>query len=365
MCTFDFYPHQMPKWIKIVARILGVFVGLFLVSVLSFILFLMVTEFSPVSKSKAVIDGTGKSKEPSRCEYSLMTWNIGYAGLGKEMDFFYDGGTMTRPPHWQFLHYFNGIKKVLKAQEEADFILLQEVDVCSKRDWYQDEYTGLSSVMTKQYHGFAQNYECRFVPLPFTDPMGKVKAGLVTFSSIPPYEATIQYYGSDFSWPLRLVMLKRCYMLFRFRLDNGKDLVIMNLHNSAYDSTGVLREKELHVLDSVINRENELGNYVIAGGDWNSNPRGFNVRTIHQGDLVTTIEPPIPGSYLRGWNFVYDSLNPSNRYTDIPYRKGETKTTIIDFFVVSENVEVKNVTTIPMGFEYSDHEPVVMKIRLK
>jgi endonuclease/exonuclease/phosphatase family metal-dependent hydrolase len=49
----------------------------------------------------------------------------------------------------------------------------------------------------------------------------------------------------------------------------------------------------------------------------------------------------------------------------MPYQKGKTKTTIIDFYVVSPNVEVKAVHTIATGFKFSDHQPVIMKVTLK
>jgi endonuclease/exonuclease/phosphatase family metal-dependent hydrolase len=119
------------------------------------------------------------------------------------------------------------------------------------------------------------------------------------------------------------------------------------------------------MLDSAMISEYERGNYVITGGDWNSNPRGFNFATIATGDKVTVIEPPVESDFLPGWQFIFDPSKPSNRYVDTPYKKGVTQTTIIDFFVVSPNVEVTRVTTIPLGFAYSDHEPVVMKVRLK
>jgi endonuclease/exonuclease/phosphatase family metal-dependent hydrolase len=351
--------------VRKIVWISAVIVSLPLLFALGFMIYITSTEFSPVAKSNVQITGSGKPIDPSRREFSFFSWNIGYAGLGREMDFFYDGGKLTRPPKEKCIQYFEGIKSVLKANISSDFILLQEVDVYSKRAWYQDEYIETSSMFPDHFHGFTPNYDCRFVPSPLSDPMGRVKAGLATFSSMRPDVATVQYYKSDFPWPTRLVMLKRCYLLYRFRLDNGKDLVVVNLHNSAYDSTGILREKELIVLDSVFNSENNRGNYVIMGGDWNSNPRGFNVKMICQGDLVTAIEPPIPETFLPGISFVYDSLNPSNRFTDIAYLKGLTRTTIIDFFVVSPNVEVSNVATIPTRFAFSDHEPLVMNVRLK
>jgi endonuclease/exonuclease/phosphatase family metal-dependent hydrolase len=365
MSTFEVYPKDMKKPVKRGIWFAGVLAGLPILIVLSIIILNTVTEFSPVVKSEVKITGRGQAFDPSRRDFTFFTWNIGYAGLGREVDFFYDGGKMTRPEQQQCLAYFSGIQKVIKENNTADFMILQEVDLYSRRAWYVNEYAGLASVLAGYDHGFATNYDCRFVPLPVMDPMGRVIAGLLTFSSMHPGEAFVQYYKSDFPWPTRLVMLKRCYLLFRFRLDCGKDLVVLNLHNSAYDSTGLLRERELTVLDSVMNSEYSRGNFVVAGGDWNSNPRGFDPKTILQGDSVTTIDPPITDAFLPGWTFVYDSLNPSNRFTDMPYRKGITRTTIIDFFVVSPNVEISKIATVPMGFKYSDHEPVLMNIRLK
>jgi hypothetical protein len=121
----------------------------------------------------------------------------------------------------------------------------------------------------------------------------------------------------------------------------------------------------LETLDSTMKAEYQAGNYVVAGGDWNSNPRGFSTSSVITGDLVTRIDPPVESGFLPGWQFVFDPARPSNRFADIPYRKGVTRTTIIDFFVVSPNIEIKHITTIPAGFACSDHEPVVMGVRLK
>ena len=55
---------------------------------------------------------------------------------------------------------------------------------------------------------------------------------------------------------------------------------------------------------------------------------------------------------------------PTNRDVDMSYQKGKTKTTIIDFFVVSPNITVESVKTIETGFENADHQPVIMKIKI-
>ena len=85
---------------------------------------------------------------------------------------------------------------------------------------------------------------------------------------------------------------------------------------------------------------------------------------INSGDPARTIDTPIDAGFLPGWEFVFDSSLPSNRDVDTPYIKGKTKTTIIDFFVVSPNVKVKLIRTISAGFEYSDHNPILMKAEL-
>jgi endonuclease/exonuclease/phosphatase family metal-dependent hydrolase len=86
------------------------------------------------------------------------------------------------------------------------------------------------------------------------------------------------------------------------------------------------------------------------------------IRTV---DLVKNIDLPFGNDILNGWQFIYDPEMPTNRDVDMPYRKGKTKTTIIDFFVVSPNVTVESVKTIDTGFENADHQPVIIKIKIE
>jgi endonuclease/exonuclease/phosphatase family metal-dependent hydrolase len=327
--------------------------------------FLELTEFRPAKQVTPEVTGKGAEIDPSRREFTFFSWNIGYGGLGREMDFFYDGGNMVIPGKPQFTRDFIGIKKQLSSIDTIDFVFLQEVDKSAKRSWYMDEADTLTALFPGYTSVFATNYHCRFVPVPVTDPMGSVVSGLVTFSKFAPASAVVQYFDAFFSWPKRLVMLKRCYILQRFGLSNGKDLVVINTHNSAFDSTGMLRKRELAMLDSIMMLEYHHGNYVVAGGDWNNNPRGFQGTTINTGDVVTMVDPPLDTSFVPGWQFAFDASNPTNRNVNMPYKKGVTKTTIIDFFVVSPNVEVTRINTVATGFEYSDHQPVVMGVRLR
>ena len=355
----------MPKFFKIVFWVAGIFIGGFMLFALSLVGYLTLTEFSPEKHSIIEVLGNGKKMDPVQRVFTFVTWNIGYAGMGCETDFFYDGGKMVMPGQEMCTRYFNGIKNRLRASDTVDFAFLQEIDKHSKRSWDIDEVIGLAAMLPNFSRVFATNYDCRFVPMPIQEPMGRVDAGLAIYSQFRPLQAEVQYYDAFFPWPKRLAFLKRCFVMLRLGLDNGKELVIINTHNSAFDSTGALRKRELTILDSTMKTEYQRGNYVVAGGDWNNNPRGFDTFSIISGDQVTTIDPPIESNILPGWQFVFDPNTPSNRFADMPYKKGVTKTTIVDFFVVSPNIEVKSVTTISTGFAFSDHEPVIMVVRLK
>ena len=52
-------------------------------------------------------------------------------------------------------------------------------------------------------------------------------------------------------------------------VDNGKELVIFELHMSAYGNSDAIREGQIRMLSEDMQKEYEAGNYVICGGDFN------------------------------------------------------------------------------------------------
>jgi len=325
----------------------------------------MTTEYHPPSTEKVTIKGRRGAFPKGQRDFTFFTWNIGYGGLGKGMDFFYEGGERVKPDKGEFLHYFQGIEQVIHQIDTVDFIYLQEIDIMAKRSYFMDEESNILKTLPEYCSAFARNYDCRYVPVPFTNPMGRVVSGLATISKFYPASTVRISFTVDFSWPKRLFLLKRCFLVMRFDLTWGKQLVIINTHNSTFDKGGKLRKSEFLMLHEFITKEFIKGNYIIAGGDWNNNPRGFDPEKIETGDVIKYVEPPIDATFLPGWKFVFDSISPTNRDVNTPYEKGKTKTTIIDFFVISPNVEFKSIKTIVANFANSDHNPVIMKIALK
>lgn len=294
----------------------------------------------------------------------LMTWNLGYAGLSKEMDFFYDGGKNVRPPKKKVEENIHAILQEIKRKDSMNFILLQEVDFRSKRSYRINEVDSLVAWMKGFWLFSGINYDVTFVPVPPKAPMGHVKSGLVTLSKYIPSSVTRYSFPVNFAWPTKLFMLDRCFLVSRFNLSGGKELLIINTHNSAYDN-GALSTKELEYLSGFIHKEFENGNHVIVGGDWNQSPPDFVPAFTHNKfDTVDLIH--INGKLLpSGWQWIYDASTPTNRRVDFPYDEKTTHTTVIDQFLISPNVESISVRGLDLGFEHSDHHPVIARFRLK
>lgn len=200
--------------------------------------------------------------------------------------------------------------------------------------------------------------------MPFFEPMGKVKSGLASYSTPVPSEVTRQAFPGNFSWPKGVFMLDRCYMVMRIPLENGKDLLVVNTHNSAYDD-GSLRQRQMDYMKNFLLEEEEKGNYILVGGDWNQCPPNFKHNfTGHVFDDVN-IQYIEKGYPAKGWNFSYDSSQPTNRRVKTPYEKGSTRVTLIDYFLSSPNIEVETVQGIDLEFLYSDHQPVLIRFRLE
>jgi endonuclease/exonuclease/phosphatase family metal-dependent hydrolase len=299
----------------------------------------------------------------SEAPYSVISWNIGYAGLGKDADFFYDGGRMSRPGKDQFIEYFNGIRMRLQSFDTVDFFLLQEVDLSSRRSYHLDQLNAISSLLPDHAKLFAVNYNVRFVPLPVFSPMGNVVSGLCLLGNKKVVNAFWHPFESDKSWPLGLFKPDRCYQVVVFDAEQSKRLYLVHTHNSAFDD-GSMRDKQLKTLFAEMKHAYQQGHYVIAGGDWNLNPANWPGHTFVSGDPAFLLEQEAVLMPEEGWNIAFNPDYPSNRDVSRPYLPGVTPCTILDYFICSPNVKILETKTLYNNFEYSDHQPVYLRFEL-
>jgi endonuclease/exonuclease/phosphatase family metal-dependent hydrolase len=346
------------KILKYLIRTLLVLIALFVL----FLIYASISDFKPDIKETISQSETPDTIDISK-NLSLMIWNIGYSGLGDDMDFFYDGGKQVRTTKERTQQNFNFIKDFLGQNDTLDFILLQEVDIHSRRSYRINQYDSLKNLLKGHLPFFATNYDVKFVPSPVTNPLGRVKSGLTSFTKYQPKSAIRYSFPGNYSWPVSLFMLDRCFLVKRFPTTNHKELIVINTHNSAYDD-GSLKKQQMEYLKEFLLTEYQQGNYIIVGGDWNQNPPDIDYSDI-KNDSPTKrfVLNPIDKDFLpTDWNWVYDPKTPTNRYLNAPYEKGKTITPIIDFYLMSPNINSIFVKGHHFNFKNTDHQPVMCKI---
>lgn len=365
----------MKKWPPVVRRLLVVFISSPLWYVVVLLTYSTMVQFRPPESQPAdeVASGAVEKKVPDTL-LSILTWNLGYAGLGAESDFFYSHSSLLslghdiRPDKELQISYEQGIRQFLAAQK-VDFFLLQEVDRNSKRSYFSDQVGGIARDLDGFSSYYFPNYRMPWIPVPLLEPArayGKVESGIATYTRYQPSEAIRLSLPGAFPWPKRLYMLERCIGLTRFATTTGKDLVLINVHNEAYDRSGQLKAAQLSYLKTILEKEYATGNYVIAGGDWNQSPPYFRAETLLPVHPVIQPVPPLPAGYPSAeWRWVYDPGQPTNRSIEASYQQGKTPVSLIDFFLVSPNVHIQKVKTLNQGFRVSDHQPVWIEVRLE
>lgn len=300
----------------------------------------------------------------------ILTFNIGYGGLGAAEDFFMDGGERVRPDSREVVEgYLDGIAELV-TEQKPDMIMLQEIDRDAKRSYGIDELAWLGERLTDELpeatysSAFAMNFDVLYVPYPFPETIGAVEAGLATWNRFEVASAERIALPTSYTWPIRTCQLKRCLLVERLPLaEGGKELVLVNLHLEAYDD-GSGKAAQTKVLMDFLAEEYAKGNYCIAGGDFNQT---FETTDTSAYPLVDTdyFEAGIikEAALPEGFSFVADSRTPSARLLNMPYDSANERTQyyVIDGFLVSDNVTITKVETLAEEFQNSDHNPVLLE----
>ena len=325
---------------------------------------LTITEYRPEPEEPVTVLNNVNAPL-DKTEFTLLSWNLGYCALGEESEFFMDGGKKVRPDSEDIIRKnYEGILKTLQA-EDADFLLLQEVDTDSKRSYNINEAADLRKDLGLT-SSFALNFKCNYVPYPLPT-IGKVNSGLLSLSRYEVTAATRISLPCPFSWPVSVANLKRCLLVERVPIEGSeKQLVLVNLHLEAYDDGEGKLAQSKQLRDFLV-QEYEAGNYVIAGGDWNQVfPQTLETFPNAHPDLW---EPGLlaEADLAEGWRYAWDPDSATCRLLNQPYDpadKEHTQYYIIDGYMVSPNVEVLSVETLELDFACSDHNPVRLTVRL-
>ncbi len=301
--------------------------------------------------------------------YTVVTQNIGFGAYTKDFTFFMDGGKLSRAKNKESVIDCVNQSADTVLNLSPDFVLFQEVDTDSTRSHHVDQSELLKSRFKTFSNTFAINYHSAYLAYPFTSPHGASNSGILTLSkydfstakrrSLPISESITKFLDLD-----------RCYSVSRIPTENGKELLIYNVHLSAYGGNAEIRTAQMTMLLNDMKEEYLKGNYCVCGGDFNHDFTGDSTQKLNGGSSVDFgwaqpfPENLLPKELSRCINYSDEKLIPTCRNCDIPYEEGNF-TIIVDGFLVSQNVTAVSVENVHTGFVYSDHNPVVLKFSLK
>lgn len=354
---------------------------LIIVLIISYVIYMQAGYYRIEDNKELAIENNNLNKIKTNEEYKIVTMNVGFGAYEKDFSFFLDKTTTKdgkiikgeRGKGISFTNVQNNIQRTAEIlkKENADIYLIQEVDKPSTRSYNMDQVEELKRRMNagegKYSSIYAENLHSTYYILPFHDMHGIANAGLQTLSKYSIENSVRKSLPVTTEFYNKFKDLDRALMINRSELENGKELIVINAHLSAYDKGGVIRKKQMELLNEIMKQEKEKGNYVIIGGDFNHDY--CDSRFDFNGNMKVPENAAIltPEEIEEGYRLVV----PKNkkeigtcRVASQKWNKETSYQSIIDGFIVSDNIEAE-AEIINADYETSDHNPVKMKFKLK
>jgi exonuclease III len=347
-----------------------------IVIVAAYVLYVILTFYRIDDNTQLLVENNQKSIVEINQEYTLMTYNVGFGAYQQDYSFFMDCGTLKTGEEVCGA-YGKGISEEdvlnnietsinIASTHNLDFYFFQEVDKKSDRAFDINQYDLVTKEFNEYSSVYGQNFHSSFLAYPLHDMHGASDAGLVSLSKYQIDESTRRTYSIPEGFPAKYMDLDRCFMVDRYNLENGKQLVLINSHMSAYDEGGTTRKKQLAELNAVMKEEFEKGNYVIVGGDFNHDIADSTDTFLSEEKTPTWIYDITDDDLTEGYSIVVadNSLQVATcRAAELPYVKGVNHVDIIDGFFVSKNITASSVN-VETEYISSDHNPVILTFTL-
>lgn len=297
--------------------------------------------------------------EPGK-RYTALTYNIGFGAYLPDFDFFMDGGTQSWGKSEESVTEAVRQAGQLVGETQADFVLFEEVDFDATRSYHINQRELLDAAFAGYDGHQTVNFDSSYLVVPFHQPHGKNKGGLVTYARFPMKNAQRRQLPIAEN-PTKLFDLDRAYAVTRFAMADGRDLVVYTVHLTAYSVDSSVRDAQLAMLVEDMRAEVQQGNAAICGGDFNMElrtPEGEEVTTL----WATPLERNKLGLCINAWDVAEACKTPQDlrtcRDAGSAYVQGVSDEWTLDGFLVTPNVRVEAIEVLDTGYAWSDHNPV-------
>ena len=316
-------------------------------------------------------------------EIKVVTWNIRF-GAGR-LPWIIDSCGEKALAEYDSVEII--MQKIADTLNEinADIVLLQEVDVESKRSGFMDQMQFLLDNTNLNYGAYAPVMEVDFV---FSDGLGRINTGNAILSkfAITDAERIKLRLRTDQSTLVQYGYARRNILKARFpELSQGeKDFFALNIHATAF-ATDDTKMQHINKYVETLFEIQSGGDYFVTGGDLNSVPPGsiidfceydkcdgeecdqdYENNTAYQASYFAHFEGepeiliPLYNSYNAAISL--DEANLPSHFTHAPstsYERHDIKyDRKLDYLFSNKNWVEGTSKTHQKAWEISDHMPV-------
>ena len=200
----------------------------------------------------------------------VMNYNVKFGG--GRIDFFFDCfGDRVLMQKQEVLDNLSALVEVINAYD-PDLLVVQEVDVNSKRDAYVDQMQWLLDHTKLAYGVYASQWKADYVP---SDGLGAIDDGNGILSKYPLTGAErIQLaLRTEQSSIERYFYLKRNVVTAKLEIPGKNPTYVVATHSDAYSKDGTKRQ-HINRFKAELDRLAADGNTVLGIGDLNTLPPG-------------------------------------------------------------------------------------------
>ncbi len=226
------------------------------------------TQFEDIEDGVFYYSSRIESPPTEVIELKIMTWNIRF-GIGRVLWF---GDSCGDRVIMSKDEVYPNLRKMADMinQTKPDIILLQEVDINSKKSGYIDQIQWLLDNTYFNYGVFAFTWKSPFVP---SDGLGRINEGNAILSRWKILD------GTRIKLPRRedqdalthYFYVQPCILRAKISLPQKDHFFVFNTHLSAF-ATDDSKKKQIDVLMTELNNSNSRGDHFVLGGDFNLLP---------------------------------------------------------------------------------------------
>ena len=291
----------------------------------------------------------------------VLVWNIQFSA-NRDQQFFYDGGPAVSVPPIQVERTLDRIGRFI-ASQDADIVILQEVDRNSRRTAYLDQHALLREAIGLPCHTAAPYHRAAYVPVPSHEPMGQVDMNLSVFSRYAIDTSTrIQLPLLKESAVRRMFNLRRAVLDLRIPVQGGGELAILDTHLSAFSRNDGTLQKQIAKLIDVVDPLEKQGTPWLLAGDFNALPPGDAPSRIPNG-VGFYPEDSAVQPLFDGYSSVFPSQDEEAARTYVRWEDTEPDRTI-DYAFHGGGLHVTDLVVHRETYPLSDHLPFTMTVTI-